>query len=246
MPESTRRPAIVRRVIAVEGALILLAWGMARLLDRPLFELIVFDWEGIAAGLLATVPPCAAMVWSTRTTMPPFPGVRRDVERLIVPLFRGVSSRDMALVALLAGVGEEVFFRGLLQTGLAGWAGVWPALLLTSILFGALHWVTPIYALLAGLVGLYLGAFMAVSGNLIVPILVHALYDFFALRYLAGQSRALAEGEAATGGERAAGGGDAGRSGDGTGGPGAGAEAPGGPGGGVAAAPGPPQPGTGA
>jgi len=198
MPDSSRRPAIVNRVIAVEGALILLAWGVAWFLDRPLFELIVFDRAGIAAGLLATVPPCAAMVWSTRTTMPPFPGVRRDVERLIVPLFRGVSWWDMAIIALLAGVGEEIFFRGLLQTGLAGWAGLWPALLLTSILFGALHWVTPIYALLAGLIGLYLGAFMAVSGNLIVPILVHVLYDFFALRYLAGRGRALAAGSSTT------------------------------------------------
>jgi len=206
MPDSSRRPAIVNRVIAVEGALILLAWGVARFLDRPLFELIVFDRAGIAAGLLATVPPCAAMVWSTRTTMPPFPGVRRDVERLIVPLFRGVSWWDMAIIALLAGVGEEIFFRGLLQTGLAGWAGLWPALLLTSILFGALHWVTPIYALLAGLIGLYLGAFMAVSGNLIVPILVHVLYDFFALRYLAGRGRALAAGSSTTAAEH---GGDA-------------------------------------
>ena len=206
MPDSSRRPAIVNRVITVEGALILLAWGVAWFLDRPLFELIVFDRAGIAAGLLATVPPCAAMVWSTRTTMPPFPGVRRDVERLIVPLFRGVSWWDMAIIALLAGVGEEIFFRGLLQTGLAGWAGLWPALLLTSILFGALHWVTPIYALLAGLIGLYLGAFMAVSGNLIVPILVHVLYDFFALRYLAGRGRALAAGSSTTAAEH---GGDA-------------------------------------
>jgi hypothetical protein len=42
---------------------------------------------------------------------------------------------------------------------------------------------------------------MAVSGNLLVPILVHALYDFFALRYLLGRSAAPAEeGEGAAGG----------------------------------------------
>jgi membrane protease YdiL (CAAX protease family) len=107
----------------------------------------------------------------------------------------------MLLIALLAGVGEELFFRGLLQPGLAGWTGAWTALILTSALFGVLHWITPAYAALAGLVGLYLGAFMAVSGNLLVPILVHALYDFFALRYLLGRSAAPAEeGEGAAGG----------------------------------------------
>jgi membrane protease YdiL (CAAX protease family) len=164
------------------------------------------------------------MVWSTRTSMPPFPQVRRDVERLVVPLFRGASWWDMLLIALLAGVGEELFFRGLLQPGLAGSIGAWTALILTSALFGVLHWVTPPYAALAGLVGLYLGAFMAVSGNLLVPILVHALYDFFALRYLVGRSRELPQGGTGTGGEEAGG------------------EKTGGPGGGEATAPGPPEP----
>ncbi len=87
-------------------------------------------------------------------------------------------------------------------------------MILTSILFGALHWITPTYAAIAGLIGFYLGAFMVVSGNLVVPILVHALYDFFALRYLLGRSRDLAGGTGKTAG----------------------------PGGGEAAAPGPPDP----
>ncbi len=205
MPQPPRRPTIVSRVIAVEGGLIALAWILARAFDRPLFELIVVDWEGVVAGLLATVPPYAAMVWSTRTTMPPFPQVRRDIERLVVPLFRGMSLWDMVLIALLAGVGEEVFFRGLVQPGLTGWIGVWPAVVLTAVLFGALHWITPAYAALAGLVGFYLGAFMVVSGNLVVPILVHALYDFLALRYLLGRSAAPAEeGEGAAGGPQPA------------------------------------------
>lgn len=200
MPEPSRRPAIVSRVIAVEGGLIALAWVLAWGLDRPLIELIVFDWEGIVAGLLATVPLYAAMVWSTRTSMPPFPQVRRDVLRLIVPMLRGVTVWQMLLIAVLAGVGEELFFRGLLQPGLGDWVGVWPALILTSALFGALHWITPTYALLAGLIGLYLGGFMAVSGNLIVPILVHALYDFFALRYLVGLGRGLPQEESGAAG----------------------------------------------
>lgn len=228
MPESPRHPPIVSRVIAVEGGLIVLAWALAWALDRPLFELIVFDWEGIVAGLLATVPPCMAMVWSTRTSIPPFPQVRRDVERLVVPLFRGASWWDMLLIALLAGVGEELFFRGLLQPGLAGWTGAWTAIILTSALFGALHWITPAYAALAGLVGLYLGVFMAVSGNLLVPILVHALYDFFALRYLLRRSRELPQGGTGTGGEEAGG--------EKRGGPSSG------PSSGETAAPGPPDP----
>jgi len=225
MPEPARRVPIVKRAIAVEGGLILLALALARLSGRSLFDLIALDWEGLLAGLLATLPLYAAMVWSTRTSLPPFPRVRRDVERLVMPMFRGLMSWEMALVALLAGVGEELFFRGLMQTGLAGVTGVWTALILTSVLFGALHWVTATYAALAGLVGLYLGAFMVVSGNLAVPILVHALYDFLALRYLVGLgNRTIAGENSGAGSERTKRGGI------------------GGPGDGEAAAPGPGEP----
>lgn len=219
MPEPSRRPPIVRHVIAFEGVLILLAWVLAWALDRPLFELIVFDWEGTVAGFLATVPLYAALIWSAHTSMPPFPRLRCDFERLVVPMFRGISWWDLVLIALLAGVGEELFFRGLLQPGLGRWIGVWPAVILTSVVFGALHWITPAYALVAGLIGFYLGAFMVASGNLLVPILMHALYDFLALRYLLSRGREISEGGTVTGGEKT-----------------------GGPGGGETAAPGPPDP----
>ena len=38
--------------------------------------------------------------------------------------------------------------------------------------------------MLAGLIGLYLGWLWLAVGNLLVPIVVHALYDFVALMYL--------------------------------------------------------------
>ena len=38
--------------------------------------------------------------------------------------------------------------------------------------------------MLAGLFGLYLGALWLLTGNLLVAIAAHAVYDFFALLYL--------------------------------------------------------------
>jgi membrane protease YdiL (CAAX protease family) len=58
------------------------------------------------------------------------------------------------------------------------------ALLLAAALFGVLHFITPAYAVLAGLLGLYMGVLYLVTGNLLVPIVVHSLYDFVALLYL--------------------------------------------------------------
>ena len=57
-------------------------------------------------------------------------------------------------------------------------------LLLASLLFGLAHCVTWTYGGLAFLVGGYLGCLYIWSGSLLVPIVPHAAYDFFALVYL--------------------------------------------------------------
>ena len=57
-------------------------------------------------------------------------------------------------------------------------------LLAAALLFGLLHSITPAYAILAGLVGLYLGGLWLACGNLLTPIVAHGTYDFLALVYL--------------------------------------------------------------
>ena len=68
-----------------------------------------------------------------------------------------------------------------------------PALLITSALFGLVHFVTSTYAVMAGVIGLYLGMISIWSGNLFVPMVIHALYDFVALMYLARYMRPAPE-----------------------------------------------------
>jgi membrane protease YdiL (CAAX protease family) len=88
------------------------------------------------------------------------------------------------VVAALAGIGEEALFRGVVQSALLGRLPGWAAVLVTAAAFGAAHALTLTYAVLAALVGAYLGWLHLASGNLLVPILAHALYDFVALRLL--------------------------------------------------------------
>jgi membrane protease YdiL (CAAX protease family) len=64
------------------------------------------------------------------------------------------------------------------------------ALVLTSVAFGLAHFLTLSYALLAALAGLYLGALYWAGGNLVIPIVAHALYDLVALLQLARMYRA--------------------------------------------------------
>nr|WP_239056945.1 CPBP family intramembrane glutamic endopeptidase [Wenzhouxiangella limi] len=87
------------------------------------------------------------------------------------------------MVALLAGVGEELLFRGVIQGGLDGVIGPWPALALASLLFGAMHALSRAYFVLATVMGLYMGLVYLWTGNLLIPILIHFLYDWVVLRY---------------------------------------------------------------
>jgi membrane protease YdiL (CAAX protease family) len=106
------------------------------------------------------------------------------VEDRVAPLFAGASAGHLAAVALLAGLGEEALFRGVVQEALAGPLPGWAALLLASLIFGALHWVTATYATLAAIVGGYLGLLYLITGNLLAPIVTHVLYDLVALSVL--------------------------------------------------------------
>ena len=60
----------------------------------------------------------------------------------------------------------------------------WGALALASVLFGVLHAMTVVYAVLAVLAGLYLGWLWQATGNLLVPVVCHALSDFLVLLVL--------------------------------------------------------------
>ena len=90
----------------------------------------------------------------------------------------------MALVAALAGFGEELLFRGLLQLGFSKILHVWLAIFVTSLIFGLAHAVTPTYCVLAFLISLYLGFLLIHTENLVVPIIVHAFYDFFVFLFI--------------------------------------------------------------
>jgi membrane protease YdiL (CAAX protease family) len=97
------------------------------------------------------------------------------------PILARRSPAELALLAALAGVGEELLFRGLLQAGLMRVMPSYLALVCASALFGLAHFATSTYAIVAGLMGLYLGGIFLLQGNLLAPIVTHALYDFVAL-----------------------------------------------------------------
>lgn len=180
-----RRPVnIIWLATVFEGSLVVLAWGLGWLLEYSPFEQVHLRWQAVAWGAVATCPLLLAMLWCTRLRWGPFPALMREVEAVLVRPFAGCSYFDLALISILAGLGEEALFRGVLQTVLANLLNPWVALAIVSTLFGLGHLITPTYAVLAGSLGLYLGGLLMAYDNLLVVIVVHTLYDFLALMYL--------------------------------------------------------------
>ncbi len=184
---------IVGIAVLFEGGLIVLAWGLGRLLDTPFGEQTFVTGPAIGLGVAATMPLFLGLYWTIRSSWPVLARLRRVIEEQVVPLFTGCTVWGIATISILAGVGEEALFRGVMQTNLAGLLGVVPALLVTSLLFGLVHFVTSTYAVMAGIIGLYLGVISIWSGNLFAPMVIHALYDFVALMYLARYMRPAPE-----------------------------------------------------
>jgi uncharacterized protein len=77
-------------------------------------------------------------------------------------------------IAIAPAVAEETFFRGLLQTPMAMRWGRWPAIVVTALGFGLLHfdWVQGPVAFVAGL---YLGWVVERFGGIRPAIAAHAL-----------------------------------------------------------------------
>lgn len=172
---------------AFEGSLIIVALLLGWLLATPPLETFFFDPVALALGVGATVLPLGLLWLCLKIRWGPLQEINHIIEELIVPLFRRCSWIELAVIALLAGVGEEMLFRGVIQAAVeqevGGTYGVWLGLFISAMLFGLLHPITPVYAILAGMIGLYLGGLWLVEGNLLTPITTHALYDFLALAY---------------------------------------------------------------
>jgi membrane protease YdiL (CAAX protease family) len=129
----------------------------------------------------------AAFFACLRWPVGPLKTIKDLCDQTLVPLLRTCSTLDLVGIAVLAGLGEEMLFRGVLQPALAGWTGsAVLALVLTSLLFGLGHAVTPAYTVLATLLGAYLGWLWLWSGNLLLVVIAHAVYDLVALLVLVG------------------------------------------------------------
>ena len=130
--------------------------------------------QGALCGLVAGTVVTALMIY--------WRPLHVIVERLAdLIAWETLQRSDYVVIALMAAVGEEPLFRGVLQP----WIGLMP----TAVLFGLLHATCMAHVILAGLLGLLLGWLYQWSGSLWPSIAAHVVIDLITGLFLARKLR---------------------------------------------------------
>ena len=192
MSESdTQADSVFVTAITVE-----LGMGFIALLLGWLFSVDVRQWippltaenswlilSALLWGSLAALPMLAAIELIERIDWGPFRELRALDQLPVVAALLRLSPAELIAISIAAGVGEELLIRGWLMGWLIGSLetatplAIGIGLVASSLAFGLMHPVTPTYIVLATLIGMYLGGLVILSGNLLIPIVAHAVYD---------------------------------------------------------------------
>jgi membrane protease YdiL (CAAX protease family) len=179
-----RRHAAVSTAVLLELSLAAVALVLGAIAGISPLRSLEWRLDDVALGCFAAVPLLAVFRIGWRSRAAALRRIREALERLLPEMFAGTSTVGLTAVSLAAGIGEEILFRGFLQGWLETILGPHGGLIAASLLFGAAHPITPGYAAIATLMGAYLGALWLATGNLLVPIVTHAVYDLIVLRVL--------------------------------------------------------------
>lgn len=167
--------------MAAELALLALAAGLHWVWPWLKPGLMAWKFRDAALGLLAAGPLLAGFGWTLKSSWAPLVQIRHFLDTAGRGLLGRWALWQLAVIAALAGLCEETLFRGALQGGLSPKLGPGGAWAVASLLFGLCHAANRPYAVAATLLGAWLGGLYALTGNLLVPVLTHAFYDFVAL-----------------------------------------------------------------
>ncbi len=159
--------------------MLIISLFIADYLNIEVFPLTQNLLRDIVIGTLAVLPPFALFLFtlSERAKKVPLIGsIRSIVMNEVRDIFSNCTLFDLILISLLAGIGEELLFRGVLQVKLG--------IIAASIIFGLAHYISLAYVILTIIMGLYIGFLFNLTGSLLVVIQLHFIYDLVALVYL--------------------------------------------------------------
>jgi len=168
---------------ALGAMLIPAAFAIAQAMAIDIPALISPGIVNTLIGLAAVAPLAAMLCWFMTTTWRPIADFRASQ----IEFFSGIGFKftrmRILILATIAGVSEELMFRGVLQTIIDRQLPTAAAIVIVGLLFGLLHARTALYAIIAALVGMYLGLLFFATGSLLAPIITHAVYDLIAFEW---------------------------------------------------------------
>lgn len=181
-PTADQRPSFLSMAYLFEGGLVGVAYLLGWLAGLDPFSDMHFDGDAVSHGILGTLPLLLLFFWAYQFPHAELAKIKRFLLDTLAPQLAACRWHQLLSVAAVAGFGEEALFRGVLQPWAEthwGWAA---GLVVSNVLFGLVHFITPLYGLLALFTGIYLGVMLDIGGqrNLLTPMVVHGLYDFVA------------------------------------------------------------------
>lgn len=126
---------------------------------------------GLVIYLIGFTLSCAS--WSKTKAM-------HDLLTTLHLLFRNFSWPQILAVSLLAGVGEELLVRAVLQSFLVNSVGVFWGIVCASLIFGLLHYMTKTYIVFTFALGLLFGLAFHYSNSIVLVMIGHTVYDIVA------------------------------------------------------------------
>lgn len=181
-PEPMTRNQIMRMSLIVEGLLVPIGLVIGKWVGIDPLEHLQFDWRDLAVGAGSGMVLALLVFGVLRLPLRGMKDFCQLIEKQMFPILAASTYPDRIGIALLAGFCEELLFRGAIQPTLALTPlGTWGAILVTSVLFGALHGLSLAYFVLAMGISILLGWLYQVTGNLLAPMVLHGVYDLIIL-----------------------------------------------------------------
>src|ERR1700720_941187 len=111
-PDLINRRQLLVMAVLTEGGLAVLAVALGWWLGLNPWERLQVDMPAVLWGVLITLPMLAVFFVCARLPVGPLGPIKQFVDQVVKPLFRQCTLFDLAVIAALAGLGEELLFRG--------------------------------------------------------------------------------------------------------------------------------------
>ena len=136
---------------------------------------LVLTHAGVALGVAATVTAARRALLATSNEF------REATNRSNAQVLRPLSSGDVVTVSLLPAVAEETVFRGVLIPAFSSVSSTYGAVVISGLVFGALHvggGRNAAFAAWASLVGVLYGAAAVATGDVATAMLAHGIANY--------------------------------------------------------------------